>query len=111
VTTSLHRINHPCAILYWSAGPPDEHNNQTDVWTTVQTVCSIQERSRLETGGEAEIGVSIWLCFLKPTEQIPTSVDLIQVDGNEYHFHGDGYLARDIRMHPDHIESTCWKAA
>jgi hypothetical protein len=101
----------PCTVRYWSAGPPDSHNNQTDVFTNEDMLCSFQERSRLQTGGEAEIGVTLWFVFLPPDAQIPMSADRIIVNGTEYNFHGDGWLALDIRGEPDHIELTAWKAA
>ena len=112
MTTSLRRINRPCTLRYWSPGPPDAHNDQTDTWNEVAAVCSFQERSRLQSGGEGEIGMTIWLCFLKPdVTPVPGSTDRILVDGKEYNFHGDGYLAHDIHGNPDHIELTAWKAA
>jgi hypothetical protein len=111
VTTSLRRINRPCTLRYWAPGPPDDHNDQTDLWSEVVTVCAFQERSRMQQGGEAEIGLTLWLVFLKPAERIPMSADRIVVDGTEYNFHGDGYLSHDIRNNADHIEATVWKAA
>ena len=102
---------HRCTIYYRSDGPVDEHNDPTDVWTSVDTVCQIQERSRLQNPGDGQIGVSMWLVYFKPTETIPGPADALEVDGVEYFFHGDGWLAHDSYNLPDHIETTCWRAA
>jgi hypothetical protein len=111
MTTPLRLMVQPATIRYWSPGPPDEHNDQTDVFTDVATMCSFQERSRLQTGGEAEIGLTLWFVFLPPTMTVPMSADRIVVNGTEYNFHGDGWLSVDMRGEPDHIELTAWKAA
>jgi hypothetical protein len=104
-------FNRPCTVRYRSDGPPDEHNDPTDVWTELDTVCSIQERSRLEQGGDAQIGVTIWFVFLPPSVPIPGSADEIVHNGTTYQFHGNGGLAHDSMGRADHIELTAWTAA
>jgi hypothetical protein len=103
----------PCTVRYWSAGPPDEHNNQTDQWTDVDTVCVFQGRARLQSGGDAEIGTTMWLVFFRARDlpSVPGSSDHLVVDGVDYNFHGDGWLALNPRGQPDHIETTAWRAA
>jgi hypothetical protein len=103
--------NRQCTLRYWSAGPPDDHNDPTDVFTEVDTLCLFQGRSRLQSPGDGQIGVTMWFVFLKPSEIVPKSADRIVVDGTEYNFHGDGWLAHDESGQPDHIELSAWRAA
>jgi len=103
--------NQPCTINYWAPGPADAHNNQTDTWTSVDTVCAMQQRSRLEGGGDAELGVGIWGVWLHPDEQLPGPTDQIVLNGETFHFHGYAWPAVDGRGVVDHIEATAWRAA
>jgi hypothetical protein len=103
--------NQPATILYWQAGPPDEHNVPTDDFTSVDTVVVFQEKSRLQNPGDGQIGVSLWTVYIPPDEAIPISTDRLNVNGVEYNFHGDGWLTVTPRGVPDHIEATVWRAA
>jgi hypothetical protein len=107
----VHLYNQTCTLNYWAPGPPDEHNNQTDTWTSVTTLCSMQQRARLEGGGDAELGVGIWGVWLKPNVQVPGPVDQIVLGGETFHFHGYGWPAYDYNGNLDHIEATAWRAA
>jgi hypothetical protein len=103
--------NQDCTINYWAPGPPDEHNNQTDTWMSVDTICAMQQRTRIEGGGDAQLGVGIWGVWLKPEEVPPGPTDQIVLNGETYHFHGYAWPAIGANGQIDHLEATAWRAA
>jgi hypothetical protein len=85
-----------CTVRYYAPGPPDGHNDPTEGWTDVDTVCLIQQRARSEAGDTGQVSQVYWFCILGPEEQVPLSSDEIIVNGLTFTFHGDGYLAHTL---------------
>lgn len=110
-TNILSRLRRPCTIRYWSEGPPDAQNNPSDLWNDVDTVCIFQQRGRQAVGDVSDITAEVWWCWFDPDTLLPTTKDRINVDGVEYAFRGDSWLARSLDDTPDHIEATCMRAA
>jgi hypothetical protein len=109
-TTVARRLWQAVTLRYFVPGDPDAHNNPADTYTDVETFCVFQQQSRMETGMEAQVSAAQWKILLSPAEQLPEAADLATVDGVDYQFVGDAYLAHDVKGAPDHIEGTCARA-
>jgi hypothetical protein len=106
-TITARRLTQPCTIAYRDDGPPDEHNDPTDIWTNVQTLCIFQQRARAALGDQGQVSMETWWVWLDPNERVPANGDRLFVGGMELGFRADGWLAHDLQGNPDHIAATC----
>ena len=106
MTTLTRLLHQPCTVRYLTPGPPDEHNDPTDVYAEIDTKCVLQQRARSEFG-DGQVPSGVWWVWLGPDVPIPGPADQLIVDGKTMEFQGDSWLAHDLRGSPDHIEATC----
>jgi hypothetical protein len=110
MTNVVSLLRTPATVRYFSAGPPDEHNDPTDEWTDVAVLCNMQQRSRQEYEDSGDLSSTMWLVVFAPTIDLPLSTDQLVVNGDTFQFRGDSWLAYGTRGNVDHIEATLVRA-
>lgn len=90
----------------------DGYGNQTPSGAAeVLTVCEIQQRTRLEAGGQGELSDTGWLIVLPASVNARTS-DIVVADGVRYELVGDPWAARNPRTRSvSHVEASARVAA
>jgi len=105
-----HLLTRPCTIRYWAPGPPDTHNDPTDSWSEVDTVCTFQMRGRQESADQGELSITTWMVTFSPNEVRPRAADALVVENETYQFRGDAWPAHDLRGQLHHYEATVNRA-
>lgn len=109
-TNAVALMRTPAVLSYWQPGPPDEHNDPTDSWETLDVLCTVQMRTRQESDDSGQLSQTTYIALFPPDIQIPRSIDTLTVNGETLHFRGDSWLASGTRGDVDHIEATLVRA-
>lgn len=108
-------LTRPCTITVRShSGNQDAYGNDIPAETTVQTVCELQQLTRLtdaEPAGQGEFSDTRWLLVLPAGTEIRTG-DTVEVDGHAYEMFGDPWPVRNPRTGRDsHVQATVRRTA
>jgi hypothetical protein len=108
-------LNRPCTITRRSeSGTIDDYGNDIPDEETVETVCELQQRTRLTDGepaGQGELSDTRWLLVLPAGTDIRTG-DTVEVDGQVYEMFGDPWPARNPRTQEEsHVECNLRRTA
>lgn len=105
-------INRPCTLIQRKAGSArNRHGDKVKNETVVQTVCELQQRSRKEEDGKAELSDTGWRAYFLPDIR-PRTGDVLIVDSEEYEVIGDPWVARNPRTKlVEHVEASLRRTA
>jgi hypothetical protein len=107
MTLDVSLLTRPCTIEHRTqVGPPDDYGTPTDVIVTEDVLCEVQQRSRNESEGMAEVGIEQWFLCLPPFVSV-TTLDRVVIDGLRYEFVGPPWPVRHPRTGAaSHVECT-----
>ena len=106
-------INRPCTLTRHTGDMErNAYGNETTTADVVATVCELQQQQRDETDADTtEVSRTKWTAFFPPTVDVKTT-DTLTVDGVDYEFDGDPWVARNPRTQAaSHIEATVVRVA
>jgi hypothetical protein len=100
-------LNRPCSLIQRSPGSStDAYGNDIPAETVVEAVCELQQRQRREPDAYGDLSDTLWLLVL-PAGTPARTGDAVMVDGQEFEFVGDPWIARNPRTGVvSHIEAT-----
>lgn len=104
-------LNTPCTLVHRSdEGDEDAYGDPILTETTVETVCSLQQRQRDEPGDAGELSVTLWTLFL-PTGTALATDDAVVVRGEIFELVGEPWDALEGSAAVHHVEATVRRTA
>jgi hypothetical protein len=105
-------LNLPVTLVQRTdSGTLDDYGNDIPTEVEVETVCELQQRRRDEPDGHGEMSSADFLLVL-PAGTDARTADIAVIDGQDYEFVGDPWIARNPRTGVvSHVECTVRRTA